>query len=66
MSIFIPHLPITLSESPPFLLTFLFATARIAGWAKHLMEQRSHNVLIRPESLYDGPPISRWISIAER
>ncbi|WP_022882385.1 bifunctional 2-methylcitrate synthase/citrate synthase [Gryllotalpicola ginsengisoli] len=35
--------------------TPLFAAARITGWTAHIMEQRAHNSLIRPLSLYTGP-----------
>lgn len=34
--------------------TPLFAAARMAGWAAHIMEQYSANSLIRPLSLYNG------------
>jgi len=34
----------------------LFATGRVAGWLSHVAEQRAKGRLIRPESLYVGPP----------
>ncbi len=33
----------------------IFAISRIVGWCTHVMEQYSHNRLIRPLSLYTGP-----------
>src|SRR5512140_2365793 len=41
---------------PPGLNTPLFAAARVAGWCAHVIEQHDHNRLIRPRSLYTGPP----------
>jgi 2-methylcitrate synthase/citrate synthase II len=41
---------------PPELNTPIFACARMAGWCAHVIEQHEHNRLIRPRSLYIGPP----------
>jgi citrate synthase len=41
---------------PPELNTSVFACARVAGWCAHVIEQQDHNRLIRPRSLYTGPP----------
>ena len=41
---------------PPDLNTPFFACSRISGWCAHIMEQHDHNRLIRPRSLYTGPP----------
>jgi 2-methylcitrate synthase/citrate synthase II len=40
----------------PELNTPLFATSRVAGWCAHVVEQQDNNRLIRPRSLYTGPP----------
>ncbi len=40
----------------PALNTPIFAASRIAGWCAHVVEQHDHNRLIRPRSLYVGPP----------
>jgi citrate synthase len=36
--------------------TPIFAMARVAGWAAHIIEQLDHNRLMRPRALYIGPP----------
>jgi 2-methylcitrate synthase/citrate synthase II len=41
---------------PPELNTPLFAASRVAGWCAHVTEQHDNNRLIRPRSLYTGPP----------
>lgn len=41
-------------DTPTF--TPLFAASRVVGWTAHVMEQLASNALIRPLSLYDGPP----------
>jgi 2-methylcitrate synthase/citrate synthase II len=41
---------------PPELNTPLFAASRVAGWCAHVVEQHDNNRLIRPRSLYTGPP----------
>lgn len=39
----------------PELNTLIFAVSRITGWCAHIIEQMSHNRLIRPLCDYDGP-----------
>jgi citrate synthase len=36
--------------------TPIFAMARVAGWAAHVIEQLDHNRLMRPRARYIGPP----------
>jgi len=36
--------------------TPIFAMARVAGWAAHIIEQLDNNRLMRPRALYIGPP----------
>ncbi len=38
------------------LYTPIFAMARVAGWAAHVVEQLDHNRLMRPRARYIGPP----------
>ena len=40
---------------PLDLFTPIFAIARVAGWAAHVMEQHSNNRIIRPTDDYTGP-----------
>jgi 2-methylcitrate synthase/citrate synthase II len=40
---------------PTELNTAIFACARVSGYCAHIIEQREHNRLIRPRSLYTGP-----------
>ncbi|PFH37770.1 putative citrate synthase [Besnoitia besnoiti] len=51
---------------PTELYTPLFVIARTAGWTAHVMEQRASNRLIRPVSLYVGPPVRSFSSLDER
>jgi len=43
-----------------------FAVARVAGWTAHVLEQASHNRLIRPQSEYIGPEPRKPVPLAER
>lgn len=36
--------------------TPIFAMARVAGWAAHIIEQLDNNRLMRPRARYNGPP----------
>jgi 2-methylcitrate synthase/citrate synthase II len=48
------------------LYTPIFAMARVAGWAAHIIEQMDNNRLIRPRALYKGPPPRSVRPLAER
>jgi citrate synthase len=43
-----------------------FAVSRVAGWSAHILEQASHNRLIRPQSEYIGPEPRKPVPLAER
>jgi citrate synthase len=51
---------------PTRLFTPLFVVARAAGWSAHVIEQLDNNRLMRPTSLYVGPPPRAWRAIADR
>lgn len=52
---------------PVDLFTPIFAVSRMSGWTAHIMEQYTHNRLIRPRADYIGPEVGReWVPIAER
>ena len=49
---------------PPELNTPLFAASRVAGWCAHVVEQQDNNRLIRPRSLYIGPPMRPYHGVS--
>jgi len=51
---------------PKEYFTPTFATARVAGWSAHVLEQAAHNRIIRPQSEYIGPEPRKPIPLAER
>lgn len=48
------------------LYTPIFAMARVAGWAAHIIEQLDHNRLMRPRARYTGPPHRAVKTIEQR
>jgi len=40
--------------------TPIFVASRITGWCAHIAEQHANNRLIRPLSIYSGPPEKAW------
>jgi 2-methylcitrate synthase/citrate synthase II len=51
---------------PPDLYTPLFVVARVAGWSAHIIEQLDHNRIMRPRSIYKGPPLRKWTPDSDR
>jgi 2-methylcitrate synthase/citrate synthase II len=46
--------------------TPIFAMARIAGWAAHIIEQLDNNRLMRPRAKYIGPPSRSVVPLSSR
>ncbi|HEY2158984.1 MAG TPA: citrate/2-methylcitrate synthase [Isosphaeraceae bacterium] len=46
--------------------TPIFAMARVAGWAAHIIEQLDHNRLMRPRARYVGPPTRTVVPLEQR
>ena len=51
---------------PVDLFTTMFAASRMAGWTAHVLEQYTHNRLIRPVSYYTGQANQSYVPIGER
>ncbi len=51
---------------PLDLYTPIFAIARVAGWAAHVLEQHENNRLIRPLSDYTGKMGLKWVPVEAR
>ena len=50
----------------PAIFTLIFGVSRITGWCAHIIEQLSHNKLIRPSCEYTGPRGLKSVPIAQR
>jgi citrate synthase len=55
-----------LNGIPADLFVPIFAVGRVPGWIVQCLEQLANNILIRPLTLYDGPPPRDYIPIALR
>ena len=51
---------------PKDLFVPIFAVGRVPGWTVQILEQLDNNILIRPLTLYAGPPPRPYVPIAER
>jgi citrate synthase len=51
---------------PVQVFTPIFVVARMSGWTAHIIEQIGDNRLIRPLSLYSGPPPRDYRPLADR
>ncbi|RLT43604.1 MAG: citrate (Si)-synthase [Chloroflexi bacterium] len=51
---------------PEDLFVPIFAVGRTPGWAVQVVEQFEHNVLIRPLTVYNGPPPRDYVSMERR
>jgi citrate synthase len=44
----------------------IFAAGRVPGWTVQVVEQLANNILIRPLTLYNGPPARPYVPIEKR
>lgn len=51
---------------PRDLFVPIFAVGRVPGWTVQALEQLANNILIRPLTLYDGPPPRDYVPIERR
>jgi citrate synthase len=50
----------------PDLFVPVFAAGRVPGWTVQGLEQLANNILIRPLTLYDGPPAREYVPLETR
>ncbi|OGT53978.1 MAG: 2-methylcitrate synthase [Gammaproteobacteria bacterium RIFCSPHIGHO2_12_FULL_42_10] len=53
-------------DIPTLLFTPIFVMSRLSGWSAHILEQRAHNRLIRPEAKYIGMEKRSFKSLKDR
>lgn len=51
---------------PEDLFVPIFAVGRVPGWTVQVIEQQEHNILIRPLTVYSGPPPRAYVPIGVR
>jgi citrate synthase len=51
---------------PVKVFTPIFVVARMSGWTAHVIEQIGDNRIIRPLSVYAGPPAREYVPLADR
>ncbi|MGC4045956.1 MAG: citrate/2-methylcitrate synthase [Armatimonas sp.] len=51
---------------PSEIFTPIFAIGRTSGWTAHMLEHLPKSLIIRPESIYDGPKGKTFVPIDER
>lgn len=56
----------TMLDIPPRFDTAMFAMARVAGWAAHILEQLEDNRIMRPRVRYVGELDRVWVPLEER
>jgi citrate synthase len=44
----------------------IFAVGRVPGWTVQVLEQLENNILLRPLTLYDGPPPRAYVPVEQR
>jgi citrate synthase len=44
----------------------IFAVGRVPGWTVQVLEQLENNILLRPLTLYDGPPARDYVPVERR
>ncbi len=55
-----------LNRIPSDLIVPIFAAGRVPGWIVQCIEQLANNILIRPLTLYDGPPPRDYVPLDQR